>query len=163
MHFYEVPRRDGGDTAMIDGILQRAAGLLEQGCSARLGWRQLDTGGEGCVIHSHDEDRPTAIVAHSDHATQMLAVRSRFCRCNHLAGRFQGKRLLLRQLRQRTLHCSGRRAAAPPASTGYSTIRLSVVAFRTAARGTPVSNVTNLASFSTARARRYMSVSCRGP
>ena len=40
------------------------------------------------------------------------------------------------------------------ASVGYNTVRLFVVAFRTAARGMPVSNVTNLASFATARARR---------
>jgi hypothetical protein len=64
------------------------------------------------------------------------------------------------------LHASarlGRPMADRSVSTGYSTTKLSAVAFRTTARGTPVSNVTSLPSCSTARARRYMSVSCRGP
>jgi hypothetical protein len=64
------------------------------------------------------------------------------------------------------LHASarfGRPMADRSVSTGYSNTRLSGVAFRTTARGTPVSNVTSLPSCSTARARRYMSVSCRGP
>jgi hypothetical protein len=64
------------------------------------------------------------------------------------------------------LHASarlGRPMGDRSVSAGYSTTRLSGAAFRTTARGIPVSNVTSLPSCSTARASRYMSVSCLGP
>jgi hypothetical protein len=86
---------------VVDCILKRLARFLEQRGRPGLAGRQFHAGDVGGMVHALDQDRPPAVVDHSDNSGQMIARCLRFGSGDDLSRNLEGQHLLLRELRGR--------------------------------------------------------------
>ena len=88
-------------TTVVDRLLQRLGGFLEERRAARFACCQLDRSGHRGMIHAFEQNDPTAFVDDRDDTASVIALRLGLGRCDHLPCRFQAQRLLLQELRLR--------------------------------------------------------------